>query len=335
MSPSVVHGYMTRAVGQPLEPFTYDAPQLGESDVQVAVSHCGVCHTDVQAIDDYYEITTYPFVPGHEIVGHVCAAGSAVTAIKEGDRVGVGWQGRSCMHCEWCLKGEEQLCMDIVDSATWHPYGGFSTSVTVDHRFAYRLPDSLPSELAALLMCAGITVYSPLRALAGLPPQKIGVVGVGGLGHLAIQFAHALGHHVTAISSSADKEAEARGFGADDFLLSNRAALKGVTYRFDSLLCTAPGTVEWGRLLAALKKNGRLILVGFPDVAFNSTDLVAHQLSMTGSFLSSRAGFREMLAFAETHPITAAVEVMPMSQVNEALQRVRENKARYRIVLVN
>jgi len=335
MSPSVVHGYMTRAVGQPLEPFTYDAPQLGESDVQVAVSHCGVCHSDVQAIDDYYEITTYPFVPGHEIVGHVSAAGTAVTAIKEGDRVGVGWQGRSCMHCEWCLKGEEQLCMDIVDSATWHPYGGFSTSVTVDHRFAYLLPDSVPSELAALLMCAGITVYSPLRALASLPPQKIGVVGVGGLGHLAIQFAHALGHHVTAISSSADKEAEARGFGADDFILSDRAALKGVTYRFDSLLCTAPGTVEWGRLLAALKKNGQLILVGFPDVAFNSTNLVAHQLSVTGSFLSNRAGFREMLSFAETHPIAAAVEVMPMSQVNEALQRVRENKARYRIVLVN
>ena len=335
MTSSIVEAFATRAVGQPLEPFVYESPELGDCDVRVAVSHCGLCHTDIQAIDDYYGITTYPFVPGHEIVGHISAAGRAVSGLKEGDRVGIGWQGRSCMHCEWCLRGEEQLCMDIVNSATWHPYGGFSSSVTVDNRFAYPLPDSMPSELAAVLMCAGIAVYSPLRSLSRLPSQRIGILGVGGLGHLAIQFAHALGHEVTAISFSSDKEQRALALGADHFLLAEPAVLKQVTYHFDLLLCTAPGKINWEPVLMTLKKNGRLILLGFPDVTLNSTDLVAHQLSITGSFLGNRAGFRDMLAFVQAHPVTAEVEVMPMSRVNEAIQRVRENKARYRIVLTN
>ncbi|MEE9539946.1 MAG: alcohol dehydrogenase catalytic domain-containing protein, partial [Candidatus Thorarchaeota archaeon] len=147
MSSSKVLGYATRAVGQPLEPFTYEPPKLGEHDVRVSVTHCGVCHTDIHAIDDYYGITTFPFVPGHEIVGYVSAVGRAASGLKEGDRVGIGWQGRSCMQCEWCLQGEEQLCLDIVPSGTWVPYGGFSSSVLVDSRFAYPLPDAMSSEV--------------------------------------------------------------------------------------------------------------------------------------------------------------------------------------------
>jgi uncharacterized zinc-type alcohol dehydrogenase-like protein len=308
---------------------------LGEHDVRVSISHCGVCHTDIHAIDDYYGITSYPFVPGHEIVGYVSALGPEVCELKEGDRVGIGWQGRSCGQCEWCLKGEEQLCMDIVQAAAWLPYGGFSSSVTVDSRFAYPLPDAMPSEVASVLMCAGITVYSPLRLFAGPTPRKIGIIGVGGLGHLALQFARALGYEVTALSSSPDKKEQALAFGADDFVVSDPSSLSELDFTLDLLLCTASGKIDWVPLLDTLKKDGKLILVGFPDVEFNSTDLVAHQLSIISSFLGNRRAMREMLSFAQAHGITPAVELMPMSQVNEAIRRVRENKARYRIVLVN
>lgn len=336
MSDLRVLGYAAKAVGQPLEPFEYAPPDLGENEVRVSVTHCGVCHTDIHAIEDYYGITAFPFVPGHEIVGYVSTVGPTVSGLKEGDRVGIGWQGRSCMQCEWCLKGEEQLCMDIVPSGTWVPYGGFSSSIVVDSRFAYLLPPAMPSQVAAVLVCAGITVYTPLREYKDESAQKVAIVGVGGLGHLAIQFAHALGWEVAAISSSPEKREQALTFGADCFIDTNdQATLRQFDYGFDLLICTASGGMNWESLLMTLKKKGRLVLLGFPDVSFNSTDLVAHQLSITGSFLGNRATMREMLMFAENHGIAPDIELMPMSQVNEAIQRVKENKARYRIVLFN
>ncbi len=309
---------------------------MGKHDVRVSVTHCGVCHTDIHAIEDYYGITKFPFVPGHEIVGHVSAVGTAVSRLKEGDRVGIGWQGRACMKCKWCLQGEEHLCMDIVSSGVWVPYGGFSSSVLVDNRFAYPLPDTLPSEAAAVLMCAGVAVYSPLQSYAIRPSQKIGIIGVGGLGHLAIQFARALDYEVTAISSSPEKKEQSLAFGANHFMVSNdQTSLQQAAFNFDLLLCTASDNINWGVLLNTLKKNGSMILVGFPDVAFNSTDLVAHQLSITGSFLGNRTTMQEMLSFAQTHNIKPKVELMPMTKVNEALRKVKEGKARYRIVLFN
>ncbi|MFW9910383.1 MAG: NAD(P)-dependent alcohol dehydrogenase [Candidatus Thorarchaeota archaeon] len=336
MSSERVSGYAAKGQGKPLEPFTYTTPKLGEYDVRVSVTHCGLCHTDIHAIDNYYGITTYPFVPGHEIVGHVSAIGQEVSDLKVGDRVGVGWLGRSCMKCEWCLQGEEQLCMDIVQSGTWVPYGGFSSSIIADSRFTYPLPESMPSEVAAVLMCAGITVFSPLRFYATREQQKIGIIGVGGLGHIALQFARALDYEVTAISSSLEKKKEALAFGADHFIVSNNNdSLRQAAFSFDYLLCTASDKINWEMLLNTLKKNGRLILVGFPDVEFNSTDLVAHQLSITGSFLGNRATMPEMLSFAQEHGIVPKVELMPMTEVNNAIRKVKENKARYRIVLVN
>jgi uncharacterized zinc-type alcohol dehydrogenase-like protein len=336
MPPLTIQGYAAKSVGQPLEPFTYESPELGENDVRVSISHCGVCHTDIHAIDDYYGITTFPFVPGHEIVGYISAVGHAVSGMKVGDRVATGWQGRSCGKCEWCLKGEEQLCIDIVQSGTWVPYGGFSSSVVVDYRFAYTLPDAMPSEVAAVLTCAGITVYNPLKLYAARPGQKIGIIGVGGLGHLAIQFAHALEYEVTAISSSPEKKEQALAFGADYFVVSDgQTSLNQFEYNFDLLLCTASVKIDWRELLKILKKNGRFVLVGFSDLEFNSTDLVAHQLSITGSFIGNRTIMQEMFSFAQSHGIKPAIETMPMSKVNEALQIVKENKARYRIVLVN
>jgi len=194
----------------------------------------------------------------------------------------------------------------------------------------------MPSEVAAVLMCAGITVYNPLRLYAKESAQKIGIIGIGGLGHLAIQFAHALGYDVTVISSSPAKKEEALVFGADHFVTSDdEASLRELEFNFDLLLCTAHGDIRWQSLLEILKKRGKLVLIGFPDVVVNSTDLVVHELSITGSFLSNRATAREMLTFAQAHHIKPWIELMPMSKVNEAIERLKQNKARYRIVLVN
>jgi uncharacterized zinc-type alcohol dehydrogenase-like protein len=343
MTTSTIQGFAARAVGQPLEPITYEIPKLGKHDVRVSVTHCGVCHTDIQAIDDYYGITTFPFVPGHEIVGHVTDKGTAVTDLKEGDRVGIGWQGRSCGKCEWCRKGETQLCMDIEDTTVMVPYGGFSTSVIADHRFVYTLPPGMPSEIAAVLMCAGITVYSALRTHVPDRGLKIAILGMGGLGHLAIQFAHAFGCEVTVMSSTPEKKEQAFGFGADHFIDSTRfvsstdpnSDMRHFDYCYDLLICTTNHVINWSPLLMTLKKRGRLILLGFPDIEMNSTDLVAHELSMTGSLIGNSQTMREMFVFAQQHSIYPMVELMPMSKVNAALRKVKENKARFRIVLVN
>jgi len=329
-------GYAAMEKGGELVPLRYLPPALKENDVRVSITHCGLCHTDINAIKDHYGITKYPIVPGHEIVGIVSEVGPSVKGLKEGDRVGIGWQGRSCTRCEWCQQGEEQLCQDIVKDAAWSPYGGFSTSIAVDGRFAYRLPDALPSGSASVLMCAGVAVYSPLRSFAERASKKIGIVGVGGLGHLALQFAHALDYDVTAISSSPKKRDDAFAFGADHFLdVADRTEFQRHEYEFDMLLCTADGQIEWEPLLSILKKRGRLVLAGFPRLELNTTDLVAHELTITGSFLGNRATMREMLSFACEHGITPMIELMPMEQVNEAIRKVMENRARYRIVLVN
>jgi len=344
VSPSSVTGYMARAAGQALERVTYPEPVLKDEEVRVAVTHCGVCHTDLHGVDGDYGVFAFPLVPGHEIVGHVTEAGGAVSDLKVGDRVGIGWQGRCCGECEWCRAGDEHLCEDIAHCGTWTPYGGFASSVVVDHRFAYPLPADLAPETAAVLMCAGIAVYPPLRKYSG-PAARVGVVGIGGLGHLGIQFAKALGCEVTALSSSPSKEEEARAFGADHFLLTtDQGAMEEHEFGFDLLLCTAQSGNDWRNLVMVLTKNGRLVLPAFTSIDLPlvggsgsgpMVDFVVHQLSITGSFLGSRADMREMLAFARAHGITPRTELLPMAQANEAMQRVRRNQARYRVVLVN
>jgi len=333
---SQILGYAVKEMGGTLNPFTYAPPKLGGNDVRVAVTHCGVCHTDIQAINDYYGITPYPFVPGHEIVGFISEVGTHVPNLKEGDRVGIGWQARACGECEWCLEGETQLCMKIEDTTVMVPYGGFSSSVIADHRFVYPLPSSMPAEVAAVLMCAGVTVYSAMRTHITRPDLKVAILGVGGLGHLAIQFAHAFGCEVTAMSSSPDKMEQALGFGADHFINSNdKSSMRQVDYGYDLLICTANNGINWSQLLMSLKKRGKLVLLGFPDIELNSTNLVAHELSITGSLIGNPSRMRAMLSYAQEHNIKPMVELMPMAYVNTALQKVEENKARYRIVLVN
>ncbi len=346
MSASTVVGYAAPAAGRPLEPFAYQAPDLAGGEVRVSVTHCGLCFTDVHAIDNHFGVFSFPLVPGHEVVGRVSEVGVDVSGLEVGDLVGIGWQGRCCGECPWCRKGDEHLCRDIALCGTWTPYGGFSSSVVVDGRFAHPIPPGMDPAEAAVLMCAGIAVYPPLRDHAPGPSCRVGIVGVGGLGHLAIQFARALGHEVTALSSSPEKEEEARSLGAHHFVVSTDSeAMEQVQYGFDLLLCTAHGGIDWGTLLMALEKKGRVVLVAFPTlelhaggedgVAGPAVDLVVHQLSITGSFLGNRADMREMLAFAREHRIAPLIESWPMSQVNQAIERLRQNRARYRLVLVN
>lgn len=336
MNTSKVTGYATLEKGDSLLPYEYDPPALRDHEVRIEITHCGICATDIQAIDDFYDITEYPFVPGHEIVGTIVETGTAVSSTRIGERVGAGWQGRACRHCEWCRKGLVNLCQDVVQNAVWKPFGGFSSSIIVDAEFTYPLPEEMPSEVGAVLMCAGISVFTPLYHNLEAHQQRIGIMGIGGLGHLAIQYASKLGYEVTAISTSPGKREEAMAFGADQFLvITDREQERKFGYYFDLLLCTAHGRVDWESTLELLKKRGSVILVGFPEMHLRPVDLVAHELSISGSFLGLPSDMREMLHFSQEHGIRPMIEVMPMVEVNQAILKLRENKARYRIVLSN
>ena len=322
---------------QPLEPFRYDVGALSPEAVEVAIQHCGICHSDIHLIDNDWGISTYPLVPGHEIVGTVNAMGEGVTHLVVGQRVGIGWQRGSCLKCEYCLRGEEQLCSANQPTCVGH-YGGFANAIRIDSRFVFPIPESLTSEQAAPLLCGGITVYSPLRFYGVQPPMRLGVIGIGGLGHLAIQFARAFGCEVTAFSSTPGKEGEAKAFGAHEFICTgDRAALKRAGNSVDFIIATVSADIDWARYLNILRPNGRLCIVGATPgpVTFPATPLLLGRKSVCGSVIGGRGTIREMLGFAARHKIGARVETVPMAEVNSAIQKVRDNKARYRMVLKN
>lgn len=318
-----------------LRPFRYLEPaRLGLREVLIRISHCGICHSDIHLIDNDWHNSRYPMVPGHEIIGTVEKIGANVRDLKPGRRVGVGWQAASCGRCEWCEKGEENVCPDDTATALGH-YGGFAQKVIVDSRFAFPIPKDLPSEAAAPLLCGGVTVYSPLRRLIK-PGQKVGIVGIGGLGHLALQFARALGYEVTAFSHSPDKEREARRFGAHRFAGSTRADDWAKLNRyFDFILVTAYVKLDWSAYLAMLRPNGRLIVVGAVNepLEIPSGAIISGQKGVIGSVIGSRRMIKDMLSFAARHHIETRTEVFPLDQVNAALDKVRRNEARYRVVL--
>jgi uncharacterized zinc-type alcohol dehydrogenase-like protein len=329
-----VRAYAAKAAGKRLEPYSYDPPALGPHDVEIAVSHCGICHSDIHLIDNDWQISAYPLVPGHEVVGTVTRAGADVKGPAVGERVGVGWQCGCCMACEWCERGDEPSCAENRATCVGHP-GGFGESITADSRFAFPIPESLPSETAAPLLCGGITVYTPLREYAR-PAHRVGVIGIGGLGHLALQFARAFGCEVTAFSTSADKEAEATEFGAHRFVVSTRSdAMKQVAGHFDILLSTVSADLDWPEWMNLLRQKGRLQIVGASpgNVSIPATTYVMGQKSVGGTVIGTRSSIREMLDFAARHEIRAKSEVMPLDQVNDAIARVRANEARYRMVL--
>jgi uncharacterized zinc-type alcohol dehydrogenase-like protein len=334
---SEIHGLAVHAAGAHLLPFKYDPGELKPGEVEVKISHCGVCHSDVHLIDNDWGISKYPFIPGHEIVGTITALGAGVHSLSMGQRVGIGWQSDSCGVCEWCRGGEEHLCAKAQPTCVGRN-GGYADSIRVNWRFAIPVPDSLESENVAPLLCGGITVYSPLRNHGIRPSSRVGVIGIGGLGHIGLQFARAFGAEVTAFSTSKNKEAEALSLGAHRFVNTRETgAMKKLAGTFDFLLSTVNADQDWGGYLNALRPRGVLCMVGVPPspMALQAFALVGGQKSVAGSPTGSPTALAEMLSVAARHNVKAVTERFAMDKANEAVARVKKNQVRYRAVLAN
>lgn len=332
-----INGLAVHAAGAHLLPFKYDAGELKPNEVAIRITHCGVCHSDVHLIDNDWGISKYPFIPGHEIVGTVTAIGADVRDRAVGERVGVGWQADSCGICEWCRQGDEHLCAKSQPTCVGR-HGGYADAIRVNSRFAIPVPSVLASENVAPLLCGGITVYSPLRNHGVGPASRVGVVGIGGLGHLGIQFARAFGAEVTALSTSKDKEEEARRFGAHKFVNTrDTGALKALAGSFDLILCTVSADQDWQAFVNALRPKGTLCVVGAAPSAMQIQpfSLIAGQKAVSGSPTGSPRDLHEMLDVAARHNIRAMTESFPMAKANEAVARVKKSQVRYRAVLTN
>jgi alcohol/geraniol dehydrogenase (NADP+) len=332
-----IQGYAAHAAGAELLPFKYDPGALGARQVEIAITHCGICHSDVHLISNDWGISEYPFIPGHEIVGTIAAMGTDVTSLSLGQRVGLGWQSNSCGECEWCLRGLENLCPSM-EATCVHRHGGYANRVRANSKFVIRIPDALPSEAAAPLLCGGITVYNPLRNHGVHPASRVGVVGVGGLGHLAIQFARVFGAEVTAFSTNVQKEAEARALGAQRFIHSRETkAMREVAGSLDLIISTINADQDWGVYLQALRPTGTLCFVGVPPspVELQAFPLISGMRAVSGSPIGSPSRLREMMDVAARHGVKATTEHFPMASVNEAIEKVKKNKVRYRAVLAS
>jgi uncharacterized zinc-type alcohol dehydrogenase-like protein len=330
-----VQAFAALAPKAPLVPFAYNAKPLGEQDVEIEVTHCGLCHSDVHLIDDAWSRSSFPLVPGHEVVGRVTAVGPLVTHLAVGARAGVGWQRSACFACEACLAGHENLCKKQEATCVGH-HGGMAERLRTDGRFAFALPDTLDAAEAAPLLCGGVTVFSPLRRFRADATRTIGVVGVGGLGHLAIRFAAAFGCEVIAFTSSPDKGPEILAMGAHEVVSStDPRALKRLEGRIDLLVSTVPARLDWILYLQALRENGVLCLVGASPglIQVPAAQLLTGQKSICGSDIGDRATIAEMLRFAARHRIAPTVETRPMPEVNLGIERLRANQARYRVVM--
>jgi len=332
---SLIQGLAAHAAGAELLPFRYDPGQLGLQEVEIGISHCGICHSDIHLISNDWGISQYPFIPGHEIIGTVTALGSAVRSLKVGQRVGLGWQSNSCGQCEWCTRGMENLCPESEGTCV-HRHGGYADRVRANARFVIPIPDALPSEQAAPLLCGGITVYNPLRTRGINPSSRVGVVGIGGLGHIAIQFARVFGAEVTAFSTSAAKEDEARALGAHDFVNTRETkSMREVAGSLDFVLSTINADQDWGIYIQALRPTGTLCFVGVPPspVVIQAFSLISGIRSITGSPIGSPCQIKEMLDVAARHGVKAKTECFPMAKANDAIEKVKKNKVRYRAVL--
>ncbi len=334
---SQIQGLAAHAAGAELLPFRYDPGQLGSQEVEIGVTHCGICHSDIHLISNDWGTSQYPFIPGHEVIGTVTAMGPEVRSLKQGQRVGLGWQANSCGQCEWCTRGMENLCPNSVATCV-HRHGGYAERVRANARFVIPIPAALDSERAAPLLCAGITVYNPMRTHGINPSSRVGIVGIGGLGHLAIQFARVFGAEVTAFSTSAAKEDEARGLGAHNFVNTRESkAMKEVAGTQDFILSTINADQDWGVYIQTLRPTGTLCFVGVPPspVALQAFPLISGLRSISGNNTGSPYQLREMLDVAARHGVHAQTESFPMAKANEAIEKVKKNKVRYRAVLAN
>jgi len=334
---SEIHALAARQAGGRLEPFSYDPGPLGDEQVEIEVLYCGICHSDVAMLNNEWGMSQYPLVPGHEAIGRVVAMGSDAKLVKPGQIVGLGWNSGSCLHCKQCLAGDQNMCSTLQMTIVAR-HGAFATRVRSHWVWATPLPEGVDAAKAGPLFCGGITVFNPLLQEGVLPTHRVGVIGIGGLGHLALQFLNKWGCDVTAFTSSAAKSDEAKKMGAHHVIDTHSAeALKAAAGSFDFVLSTVTGGVDWGAYLSALAPKGRLHIVGVPPepMSIGAFPLIAGQRSLGGSPSGAPGTVATMLEFCARHGVAAITEEFPMSKANEALAHVESGKARYRVVLKN
>ncbi len=335
--------YAVHSESTPLEPWSLDRREPRECDVLIEILYCGVCHSDIHLARNEWGGSKYPMVPGHEITGTVRQCGSGVTKWKVGDTVGVGVFIDSCRECSACIGGEEQYCENGM-TPTYNSfernskipnYGGYSTQVTINEDYVVRIPSGIPLDRAAPLLCAGITTYSPLRHFGVKPGDQVAVVGLGGLGHMGVKFAKAFGAVVTVLSHSESKRDAALELGADDFVVMNSPdSFAQNASRFDLILDTVSAKHDYNDYLGLLRLNGRLVIVGLPDPSpVAPFPLVGKRRSISGSMIGGIRETQEMLDFCAEKGIASDVEVISMSQINEAYERMMRSDVRYRFVI--
>ncbi len=322
---------------QALQSFEYDPGTLGSEQVEIAVETCGICHSDLSMLDNEWGMTAYPLVPGHEVIGKVVALGDHTKRLKIGDRVGLGWFSASCGACAHCLSGDQNLCL-TAEGTIVRRHGGFASRVRAHWTWVSPLPEGLDVSKAGPLFCGGITVFNPIVQCGVTPTDRVAVIGIGGLGHLAVKFLRAWGCDVTAFTTSDSKREEALRLGAHRTLNSHNAdELAKAAGSFDFILNTTHVGLDWNNFIAALKPRGRLHTVGavLEPMAVSAFPLILGQKSLSGSPLGSPATVDTMLQFSARHGIAPTTESFPMSRANDALDHLRNGKARYRIVLTN
>jgi uncharacterized zinc-type alcohol dehydrogenase-like protein len=339
-----IASYAAQSATTPLAPFDISRREPGPHDVEIDILFCGVCHSDIHQARNEWGGSVFPMVPGHEIVGRVTRTGSHVTKFKAGDLAGIGCFVDSCRTCVNCQAGEEQYCdggvawtYNSTERETKAPtYGGYSTLIVADEHYILHVADTLSLPGVAPLLCAGITTYSPLRHWNIGRHSKVGVVGLGGLGHMGVKFAAAFGAEVTVLSTSASKEADARKLGAHDFLVtSDEDEMKKRKSHFDFILNTVSAKHDYGQYLQLLKLNGTMTLVGIPPepIPLKANPLISRRRSLSGSMIGGIRETQEMLDYCAEHNIVSDVEVIPMQMINEAYDRMLRSDVRYRFVI--
>jgi uncharacterized zinc-type alcohol dehydrogenase-like protein len=331
-----IQAYAAHEPNGKLESFQYELGDLKPDEVEIDVEYCGICHSDLSMLKNEWGLTRYPFVPGHEIIGKVAAIGSMVNHLKVGQYVGLGWRARSCLVCDQCLSGHHNRCLKGEDVIIAR-HGGYADKVRCQALFAFPLPKKINIKTAGPLFCGGITVFSPIIQNNIKPTDHVAVVGIGGLGHMAIKFLNAWGCEVTAISTNPAKEREAQEFGADHFLNSKDPdALKAYTNDFDMVLVTANVDLDWDSYIGTLRPGGKLHIVGAASqVKATVFPLISGEKSIGASPGGSPAEILKMLDFCSRHAIEPVIEEFPISHVNDAMAHLESGKARYRIVLRN
>ncbi|MCI4043645.1 NAD(P)-dependent alcohol dehydrogenase [Streptomyces sp. TRM75563] len=340
---TTVAAYAAPRAKAPLERTTIERRPVGEFDILIDIKFAGICHSDIHQARDGWGEGIFPMVPGHEIAGIVAETGSGVTRFKVGDRVGVGCMVDSCGKCDACLMGREQHCAEgntqtynALDRSGEPTYGGYSTHIVVTEKFAVTIPEGIALDEAAPLLCAGITTYSPLKRWGAGPGKKVAVVGLGGLGHMAVKIAHALGAEVTVLSQSLRKKDDGLKLGADHYYAtSDPETFEELAGTFDVILSTVSAPLDFGAYLGLLRTDGTLVNVGAPEepISLNLFSLIMGNRSIAGSAIGGIAETQEMLDFCAVHGLGAEIEVIGASQVNEAYERVLASDVRYRFVI--